>query len=263
MRIELGSGLDIIGDIHACYEEFITLLEKLGYEQNEKCLYVHPEGRKILSLGDVMSRGPQSIECMLFFLRHVEEGVAYMIDSNHGWKIARWLDGRKVQMKHGDEKVEEEFKQFEKKHGAKETSVLKEKLKNLLMGAPSHFIITDEGNEKVVCTHAGIKDDFIGKENSRIKDFCRYGDVAGMDEKGKPIRRDWFKEHRGELLIVWGHDPKPEPMVINNTINIDQGAVFGGKLTCYRYPEKDFVFVHALKNYSGKVGADNPIGRRD
>ncbi|QCR32722.1 metallophosphoesterase [Lysinibacillus sp. SGAir0095] len=259
MRIELGYGLDIFGDIHACYEEFLTLLDKLGYQKNEKELYIHPEGRKILSLGDVMSRGPQSIESMLFFLRHVEAGLAYMIDSNHGWKIARWLDGRKVQLRHGDENVEEEFKHYQNKHGEKETKALKEKLKFLLMNAPSHYIISDEGKDKVVCAHAGIKDEFIGKENSRIKDFCRYGDVAGMDEKGKPIRRDWFMEHKGELLIVWGHDPKREPMLTNNTLNIDQGAVFGGKLTCFRYPEREFVFVDALKNYSGKVGVDSPI----
>lgn len=259
MRIELGKGLDIIGDIHGCYEEFKTLLEKLGYQKNEKDLYIHPEGRKILSLGDVMSRGPQSIDSMLFFLNHVEAGLAYMTDSNHGWKIARWLDGRKVQLRHGDENVAEEFKLYEKHQGEKATKNLKAKLKTLLMDAPSHYIISNEEKDKVVCTHAGIKDDFIGKESSRIKDFCRYGDVAGMDEKGKPIRKDWFKEHKGELLILWGHDPKPEPMVINNTINIDQGAVFGGKLTCYRYPEKEFVFVDVLKNYSGKVGADNPI----
>lgn len=261
MRIELGYGVDIIGDIHACFEEFILLLDKLGYQQNDEGLYVHPEGRKIVSLGDVMSRGPESIKCMQFFLEHIEVGLAYMIDSNHGWKIARWLDGRKVQLKHGDENVAEEFKQFEKKHGVKIAHELKSKLKNLLLNAPSHYIITDEGKDKVVCTHAGIRDDFIGKENSRIKDFCRYGDVSGMDEKGKPIRRDWFKEHEGDLLIVWGHDPKAEPMEINNTINIDQGLVFGGKLTCFRYPEQEFAFVDAKKNYSGKVGPDNPVGK--
>ena len=80
-----------------------------------------------------------------------------------------------------------------------------------------------------------------------------------MDETGKPIRRNWYEQHQGELLIVWGHDPKPEPMQVNNTINIDHGAVFGGKLTCFRYPENEFVFVNALKNYSGKTGLDNPI----
>lgn len=262
MRIDIGNGIDIIGDIHACFEEFMELLKKLGYKENQNGLYIHPDGRKFVSLGDVMSRGPESIKCMLFFLDHVEAGLAYMIDSNHGWKIARWLDGRNVELRHGDELVEKEFYEFEKKNGVQKTKDIKERLKNLLMNAPSHYIFTHKGVDKVVCAHAGIRDDFIGKENKRIKDFCRYGDVAGMDEKGKPIRKDWFLQHQGNLCIVWGHDPKPEPLIVNNTINIDQGLVFGGKLTAYRYPENTFEFVHAIKNYSGKV-EDNPLNKKD
>ncbi len=259
MKIDIGNGVDIIGDIHACYDEFLEMLGKLGYQQGKDGIFRHPEGRLIVSLGDVMSRGPQSIKCMEFFLKHIRAGIAYMTDSNHGWKIARWLDGRKVQLKHGDELVEQEFLEYEKQNGKNKTRELKQQLKHLLMNAPSHYILKENDKEKLVCTHAGIKDEYIGKENNRIKDFCRYGDVAGTDESGKPIRRDWFENHQGELVIIWGHDPKREPMFINNTINIDQGLVFGGKLTTYRYPEQEFIFVNAKKNYSGREGKNNPI----
>lgn len=262
MKIEINKGVDIIGDIHACFEEFLEMLEKLNYRKEEDGLYRHPEGRILISLGDVMSRGPQSIACMEFFLTHVKAGLAFMTDSNHGWKIARWLDGRKVQLKHGDELVEQEFLNYEQLNGPKKTKELKRELKQLLMDAPSHYILHENNENKIVCTHAGIKEEYIGRETSRIKDFCRYGDVAGTDESGKPIRRDWFLNYQGELLIIWGHDPKPEPMIVNNTINIDQGLVFGGKLTTYRYPEQEFVFVSAKQNYSGREGIDNPIQRK-
>lgn len=128
------------------------------------------------------------------------------------------------------------------------------------MNVPSHYILTLNGEKKVVCVHAGIREKYIGTESEKIKSFCRYGDVAGMDEKGKPIRRDWFNHYKGELLVVWGHDPKEEPLIVNNTINIDQGVVFGGKLTAYRYPENEFVFVHAKQDYSGV--SDNPLKRK-
>ncbi|MGE7666029.1 metallophosphoesterase [Ureibacillus composti] len=255
--IELKKGIDFIGDIHACFDEFITLLNLLGYVQNKDGLYVHPGGRKFMSVGDVMSRGPESLKTMIFFQQHVEQKLAYMTDSNHGWKIARWLDGRKVILKHGDEKVEEEFIEYEKKNGSDRTNRLKKKLKHLLLNAPSHYIIIDDGKQVAVCTHAGIKDDFIGRESSGIKNFCRYGDVSGVDENGKPIRKDWYQNRQGDLLIIWGHDPKPEPLIVNQTINIDQGAVFGGKLTAYRYPEGEFVFVKANKDYSNSP--HNPI----
>lgn len=78
-----------------------------------------------------------------------------------------------------------------------------------------------------VCTHAGIRDEFIGKQSAQVQDFCRYGDTAGFTEQGKPVRKDWTIHHQGSTLIIWGHDPKPQPLIINNTVNIDQGAVFG------------------------------------
>jgi polynucleotide kinase-phosphatase len=258
IEIDVDKGIDIIGDIHGCFDEMIEILEKLGYEQNHENYYIHPEGRKFLSLGDVMSRGPKSLESMQFFLRHVNNGLAYMIDSNHGWKIARWLDGRKVTLNHGDEFVKEELKKFQEQYGEERTiEIIKKELKKFLLDAPSHYVLTRNGVPTLVCTHAGIKDEFIGKQSYDVSDFCRYGDTDGFDDTGKPIRKDWSIHHKTSTLIIWGHDPKPKPLIINNTINIDQGVVFGGELTAFRYPEKEFVSVIAKKDYSD--GDSNPL----
>lgn len=257
LEADIGQGIDLIGDIHGCFSEFLQLLTKLGYQENHEGLYKHPEGRKIVSVGDVMSRGPESIKTMQFFEQHTKAGLAYMIDSNHGWKIARWLDGRDVVLSHGDEKVEEEFVRYEKEKGSEEASKLKQQLKELLLNAPSHLVFKKNGVPVLVCAHAGIKDQFIGKDSESASDFCRYGDTGGFDANGKPIRNDWTVSHANRLLIVWGHDPKPKPLMINNTINIDQGAVFGGELTAYRFPEREFTFIKAEQDYSGTNG--NPL----
>ncbi|WP_026908152.1 polynucleotide kinase-phosphatase [Paucisalibacillus globulus] len=257
VELEIGNGIDIIGDIHGCYDEMIQLLEKLGYEKNDEGYYAHPDGRRFLSLGDIMSRGPNSLETIQFFLRHVNNGLAYMIDSNHGWKIARWLDGRNVTMNHGDERIEEEFEQFQENLGEARALELKQQTKHLLLKAPSHYVVTKNNVPTVVCTHAGIKDEFIGKQSYDISDFCRYGDTDGVNDFDKPIRKDWTIHHKISCLILWGHDPKPKPLIINNTINIDQGVVFGGELTAFRYPEKQFVSVKAKQDYSN--GGNNPL----
>lgn len=255
--IDVGNGIDLIGDIHGCYDEFIELLGKLGYLENQEGYYVHPDGRKILSLGDVMSRGPRSIDTLQFFHKHVEAGLAYMIDSNHGWKIARWLDGRQVTLAHGDEKVEAEFEIFEKQAGKDAVDLLKKQVKEMLLEAKSHYIIQKNGVNVAVAVHAGIKDYYIGKQSPRISDFCRYGDTDGLDENGKPLRKDWTLNHKSSELILWGHDPKPQPLQINHTLNIDQGVVFGGRLTAIRYPEMDLVSVKAKQDYANVP--DNPL----
>ncbi len=254
--VKVDHGLDFIGDIHACFEELIELLKKLGYKKNSDQLYEHPDGRRLVFLGDIMSRGPYSLESMMVVMRQVKYGLAYMIDSNHGWKIARWLDGRPVSLKHGDEKVEAEFIEYEHQNGQEKTIFLKNEIKNFLLQAPSHIVFS-YNKERVVAVHAGIKDEFIGQENNKIKNYCRYGDVTDFNPGGKPIRKEWYLHHKTNELIIWGHDPKPEPLEINNTINIDQGVVFGGKLTAFRYPEKEFVFQQSYSDYANVH--DNPI----
>ncbi|WHY89051.1 polynucleotide kinase-phosphatase [Neobacillus novalis] len=255
--MDVGNGIDFIGDIHGCYEEFIELLSKLGYEENKAGYFVHPEGRKILSLGDVMSRGPRSLETLKFFQKHVAAGNAYMIDSNHGWKIARWLDGKNVKLAHGDENVAAEFDEYERTFGKEESQRFKDQVKDLLLEAKSHYIIQQNGVNAAVAVHAGIKDYYIGKQSPRISDFCRYGDSDGLDENGKPIRKDWTLAHKSNALILWGHDPKPQPLLVNNTLNIDQGVVFGGSLTAFRFPERQFISVKAKVDYANVE--DNPL----
>ncbi|WP_323856358.1 polynucleotide kinase-phosphatase [Rossellomorea marisflavi] len=257
LELDVGKGVDIIGDVHGCFDELIELLVKLGYEENEEGLYIHPDGRTFLSLGDIMSRGPKSFETMTFFHRHVERGLAQMIDSNHGWKIARYLGGRNVTLSHGDEWIAETLERYEAEHGEEEANELKETWRSFLLRAPSHLVLKQNAVPVAVCAHAGIKDEFIGKQSHAISDFCRYGDTEGFHEDGRPVRKDWTVHHHNSLLILWGHDPKPKPLMMNNTLNIDQGVVFGGELTAYRYPERTLLSVKGKTDYSGSDS--NPL----
>ena len=48
---------------------------------------------------------------------------------------------------------------------------------------------------------------------------------------------------------MFGHTPTVEPIWCNNTVNIDTGCVFGGKLSALRYPEREVVSVPARRVY--------------
>ncbi len=62
--------------------------------------------------------------------------------------------------------------------------------------------------------------------------------------------------------MVYGHTPVVRADWVNNTLCIDTGCVFGGKLTALRWPEKELVEVPALKTWFEPVrplqGAANP-----
>ena len=93
-----------------------------------------------------------------------------------------------------------------------------------------------------------------GRGAAAVREFCLYGETTGeTDEFGLPIRYNWASEYRGKATVVYGHTPVPEAEWLNNTINIDTGAVFGGKLTAMRYPEREFISVPATREYSVPV----------
>ena len=49
---------------------------------------------------------------------------------------------------------------------------------------------------------------------------------------------------------MYGHTPVPEAEWLNETIDIDTGCVFGGKLSALRWPEKDIDSVDARMTYT-------------
>ena len=56
-------------------------------------------------------------------------------------------------------------------------------------------------------------------------------------------------------MVVYGHTPVPEPEWVNNTICLDTGCVFGGRLTALRYPERELVSVPAERVWYEPVAA--------
>ena len=63
------------------------------------------------------------------------------------------------------------------------------------------------------------------------------------------MRRDWAQDYHGKPLVVYGHTPVLYPRFVNNSLNLDQGCVFGGSLSAMRYPEREIVSVPAKYIY--------------
>jgi hypothetical protein len=79
--------VDIVGDIHGELEALEALLEKLGYTPDGS----HPQGRRLVFVGDLIDRGPASARVVLRVKALVEAGYAFAILGNHELNLVRKL----------------------------------------------------------------------------------------------------------------------------------------------------------------------------
>lgn len=248
---------DIFGDVHGCASELRALLANLGWEaylmeQSESPWGVegwrHPAKRKAIFLGDIVDRGPQVLDSIRIVRNMVNTGHALCVVGNHDVKLTRWLRGKQVQITHGlDQSIAESQSLSADDRG---------KVASFLDKLVSHYVL-DGG--RLVVAHAGLREEMHGRGAAAVREFCLYGETTGeTDEWGLPVRYNWASEYRGKATVVYGHTPVLEAEWVNNTINIDTGAVFGGKLTALRYPEREIVSIPAAREYSVPVRPITP-----
>lgn len=235
---DLRGPFDVIGDVHGCRAELVTLLGRLGYHVDPVTLVVTPPpGRTAVFLGDLVDRGPDTPGVVRLVRGMVEAGSALCVAGNHEQKLVRALSGRKVQLTHG---LPETLAQLDREPDgfADEVAVF---LDSLL----SHYVL--DGGALVVA-HAGLPEAYHGRASGRVRSFALYGETTGeTDEYGLPVRYDWASQYRGDAVVVYGHTPVPSAEWVNRTICLDTGCVFGGELTALRYPERELVSVPATE----------------
>ena len=238
---------DIIGDVHGCFDELRTLLDKLGYDvtrsndggDGERFRISHPESRRLVFLGDLVDRGPRIVECLRLAMDAVAGGVALCVPGNHEIKLLKHLHGRDVKRSHG---LAETIEQLEA-----EPPELRDRVARFIGGLVSHFVL-DDG--RLVVAHAGMKEEMQGRSSGAVRSFALFGETTGeTDEFGLPVRYDWAEAYRGKARVVYGHTPVPAAEWLNRTICIDTGCVFGGSLTALRYPEREIVSVPAARTW--------------
>lgn len=244
---EYSGPFDIIGDVHGCYNELIELLEDLGYkikevsydDENFGFKINHSENRKIIFVGDLVNKGPDSLKVFKLVMSMINQKIAWSVKGNHEVKVENMLKGEKV--KPGSS-VEDSAIQLKS-----ETRSFRNKLEDFLEGLPGHSLF-DNGN--LVVAHAGIKEKLQGKKSEIMEEFCIYGEPKDdLDKTKVPVRFHWAKNYKGKATVVYGHTPVAKTDWINNTINIDTGCAYGGYLTALRYPEKELVSVKAHDTY--------------
>ena len=247
---------DIIGDVHGCGDELRQLLDRLGYVASAvDSLPAHPEGRRLIFVGDLVDRGPDAVGVLDLVRQLVAAGRAFCVAGNHDEKFLKYLRGKEVRINHGLEATLAQVQTLPTEVRTRFEADSRAFLDSLV----SHYVL-DDG--KLVVAHAGMKREYHGRSSARVRSYALYGDTTGeVDSFGLPVRRRWAEDYRGPALVVYGHTPVHVPDRLNNTINIDTGCCFGGGLTALRYPEGELVTVKALATYAepGRPFLDDPV----
>jgi protein phosphatase len=227
-------------DVHGCHTELVELLSLLGYEvAPDAATARHPDGRRILFLGDLVDRGPATPAVLRLAMGMVADGTALCLPGNHEVKLLRALQGKNVTTGHGLALSLEQL--------AAEAPEFSQTVATFIDGLVGHYVL-DEG--KLVVAHAGLPENMQGRASGAVRSFALYGDTTGeTDDYGLPVRYPWAEDYRGSALVVYGHTPVPEAVWVNKTICIDTGCVFGGRLSALQYPERELVSVPAHAVY--------------
>ncbi|HXH42257.1 MAG TPA: polynucleotide kinase-phosphatase [Bradyrhizobium sp.] len=238
---------DVIGDVHGCADELQALLALLGYRvqwsADRNVTVTPPEGRKLVFVGDLVDRGPNTPDVLRIAMSMTAAGTAYVVQGNHDRKLQRWLAGRKVTVAHG---LQQSIDQL-----AAEDRGFRDSVATFLDGLRSHVWL-DGG--RLAVAHAGLKEDMIGRGSGAVREFALFGETTGeIDAYGLPVRAEWAANYRGSTTVVYGHTPVVRADWVNNTLCIDTACVFGGKLTALRWPEKEIVEVAAKRVWSEPV----------
>lgn len=225
----MGETYDIIGDVHGCLDALRRLCDALGYDD----AFHHPEGRRLVFLGDLADRGPDSLGVLALVSRLARRGRALLTLGNHDDALRRWLCGQTVDIGKGG--LAETIAQIEARPDRK---AFKKAIAALLERAPLYLVL--DGGALIVA-HAGIEEEMIGRTDPETRRFVLNGDAVGKSPDGKTLRRDWAADYGGSAFIVYGHTPQERAKIRGRTINIDTGAYRGGLLTAFRWPERTLV----------------------
>jgi len=227
------AAFDIIGDVHGCDAELVALMERLGHPLDPG--RPHPEGRRLVFVGDLVDRGPATPAVVLRVRALVGAGRGLCVAGNHDIRLAEALRGLPVEPSHG---LEVSLAQL-----APLSTEVREEIATFLAGLPGHLVL-DDG--RLVVAHAGLEAIHHGSASSAARDAAIHGAYTGdFDDRAMPVRDDWASRYSAAATVVQGHTPVAEAEWFNGTICIDTGCVYGDRLTALRWPERELVSVPA------------------
>lgn len=236
-----------IGDVHGCLTELKGLVE---------LLQISGEKIHIFLLGDLIDRGPKSMETVLYVADHPE--LFTVIRGNHEHNFLLELEGKYCRS-HERKITHKDFQDLSKKKQDKFLSVIQgSKYLHFLRGPEVNFLMTHAPVEefatiKFFFDHS-IYNMIVGQVTNRS--MCMGGgqmDIEMFNETNDDIEKDMILLHGHQS---WSCRPMAEQFTSQGHLrhkiyNLDSGCVYGNKLTAMSL-EKNPCFYHIDSKFSIK-----------
>jgi Calcineurin-like phosphoesterase len=203
----------VIGDIHGCFDEFQSLLDKAGLAENDR----------LISLGDCVDRGPETPEVLWFFRDHSNTRLLmgnherkHLRGSQHELKLARSQQISKVQF--GD---------------AYPQALAFMSILPLYLDLPEAILVH------------GYFEPGIALEKQKPTVLC--GTMGGDKHLRTHYAQPWYELYAGDKPILVGHENytgTDQPFVFEDRVfGLDTSCVTGKALTGLLLPAFRFVSV--------------------
>jgi len=203
----------IVGDVHGCLDMLKRLIDEIEW---------NPSDDGLIFIGDYIDRGKDPKGVVDFILKLKEDSLLVQcLIGNHEQMFLDYLSDIDPQ-------------DFLLNGGLPTLRSYKEVRRNDRdpLVPPSHLeffssLLPMIELEQYYIVHAGFRPDI------RIEDQ-------------EPVDMIWirdgfiYSDYDFGKLVIFGHTPFNDPMIMENKIGIDTGAVYGNCLTCLELPKKKF-----------------------
>jgi serine/threonine protein phosphatase 1 len=203
----------VVGDIHGCYAELIRLLDAVQLKESDR----------LISLGDMVDRGPNSIK-VYDYLRNRPNTIVLM--GNHERKhLRRTLSYSQdiVKLQFGDRYPE-------------------------FLDWIAHLPYYHE-TENAILVHAAVENGLpVSAQNEEVLCGCVISEQHFGNQYGK---MHWSQFYEGTKPVIFGHHRVGnEPLIRAQKIyGIDTGACHGGRLTALILPDFAIAQVQSPQDY--------------
>ncbi len=213
----------VIGDIHGCFNEMVDLIDQAGLTENDR----------IIALGDLFDRGPDSPAVYLFFKNHPR---ACSLMGNHERKHLLSYRGL----------TEPSISQILTRQQFRET--YREAI-DFMADLPLFLELPE-----AILIHGMLEPGIpLDKQSEAIL----VGSLSGEARLKRKSSQPWYKIHDGAKPVIAGHhdySKEGKPVVVDDSVFlIDTGCCFGKSLSGLLLPDFKLVSVKSRKNYWGEA----------